>query len=145
MVELHKHANWLREENEPLRTRLEAGRAEQSLELARPFLPSHPGKGKEVAAPDDIDLPVDDELSSGSSPLPSRSPSRNAAEAQSIKRAPRRSSRSISVARRRVRKEPSRDQRPLTTAHQYVPDRAGGFPPLVPSMYPPFGVASAPN
>ena len=35
----------------------------------RPFPPSRPSEGKEVAAPDDIDLPADDELSSGSSPL----------------------------------------------------------------------------
>ena len=124
---------------------LKAGRAKQSREPARPFPPSRPDKGKEVAAPDDIDLPMDDELSSGSSLLPRRSPSPNTAKAQSRKRAPCRSSRSISVARRRVRKEPSRDQRPPTPAHQYVPDRAGGFPPPVPSMYPPFEAAPAPQ
>ena len=128
MAELHEQANWLREENERLRTRLEASRAKQSREPPRPFPPSRPGKGKEVATPDNIDLPADDELSSGSSPLPRRSPSSNAAEAQSRKRPPRRSSRFINVARRRVRTEPSRDQRPPTPAHQYVPDRAGGFP-----------------
>ena len=44
-----------------------------------------------------------------------------------------------------MRRKPSRDQRPLTLAHQYVPDRAGGFPQPVPSMYPPFGVAPAPQ
>ena len=141
MVELHEQTNRLREENEPLLTQLEAGRAEQSLEPARPFPPSHPGKGKEVVAPDDIDLSVDDEISSGSSPLPSRSPSPNATEAQFIKRAPHRSSRFISVARRRVRKEPNKDQRPPTPAQQYVPDQAGGFPPPVPSMYPPIRAA----
>ena len=31
------------------------------------------------------------------------------------------------------------------SAHQYVPDRAGGFPPPVLSMYPPFGAAPAPQ
>ena len=40
-----------------------------------------------------------------------------------------------------MRKKPSRDQRPPTPAHQYVPDRAGGFPSTVPSMYLPFGAA----
>ena len=69
MAELHEQANWLREENELLRTRLKADRAEESREPPRPFPPSRPGKAKEVAAPDDIDLPVDDELSSRSSPL----------------------------------------------------------------------------
>ena len=142
MAELHEQANWLREENVGLRNQLEADLAGQSREPPRPFPHSRPGKGKEVAALDDVDLPADDELSSGSSPLPRRSPSLNTAEAHSRKRPPRRS---ISIARRRVRREPSRDQRPPTPAHQYVPDRSGGIPPLVPSMYPPYGVAPMPQ
>ena len=145
MVELHEQANRLREENKFLRTRMEAGRAKQLREPPHPFPPSRPGKGKEVAASDDIDLPADDELSSGSSPLPRRSPSPNAAEAQSRKMPPRRSNRSISVARHWVLREPSRDQRPQTPAHQYVPDRAEGFPIPVPFMYPPFKAALAPQ
>ena len=69
--------------------------------------------------PDDIDLPTDDELSSGSTPLPRRSPSPNAEEDHSRKRPPCRSSRSVNVVRRQMRREPSRDQRPPTpaTAH----------------------------
>ena len=67
MAELHEQTNRLWEENERLRTRLEAGRAEQSLEPPRPFPSSRPGKGKEVTAPEDIDLPADDEQSSCSS------------------------------------------------------------------------------
>ena len=137
--------NRLQEENERLRIRLEAGRAEQLREPPRLFPSSRLGKGKEPAAPGDIDLPADDELSSGSSSLPHHSPFLNVAEAQSRKRPPRRSSRSISIARRRVRTEPSRDQRQPTRAYQYVPDRAGGFPPSVPSIYPPFGIAPAPQ
>ena len=81
MAELREQTSWLREENERLRTQLEAGRAGQSLEPSHPFPPSRPGKGKEVAAPDDVDLPADDELSSGSSPLPRCSPSPNVVEA----------------------------------------------------------------
>ena len=141
MAELREQANRLREEKESLQTQLEAGRAGQSREPPHPFPPSCPGKGKEVATPDDVDLPIDDELSFGNSPLPRHSPSTNAAEAHSRKRPPRRPSRSISVARRRVRREPSRDQRPPTPAPQYVPDQAGGFPPPVPSMYPPYGAS----
>ena len=110
MAELREQENRLQEENELLRTQLEVGRAGQSRELPHPFPPSRPGKGKEVATPYDVDLPADDELSSDSSPLSRRSPSSNSAEAYSRKRPPRRSSRSISVARRRVRREPSRDQ-----------------------------------
>ena len=75
MAELREQANRLREENERLRTQLEAGRAGQSREPPHPFPPSRPDKGKEVAAPDDVELQADDELSSGSSPLPRYSPS----------------------------------------------------------------------
>ena len=143
MVELHEQANRLREENELLRTQLKVGRAGQSQEPPRPFPPSSPDKGKEIVVPDDVDLPADDELSSDSSPLPRRSPSLNTAEAHSRKRPPRRSSRSMSVTRCRVQREPRRDQRLPTPAHQYVPDRAEGLPPPVPSMYPPYGATPA--
>ena len=44
-----------------------------------------------------------------------------------------------------MRREPNRGQRPPTPAHQYVPDRARGLPPPVPSMYPPYWVAPAPQ
>ena len=142
MVEFHQQTNWLWEENERMRTRMEVDRAEQSRKPPRPFPSSRPGKGKEVTALDDIDLSTDDELSSCSSPLPHRLPSPNAAEAQSRKRP---SSRSISVLRHRVQREPNRDQRPPTPAHQYVSNRAGGFPPPVPSVYLPFGAAPAPQ
>ena len=138
MAELHEQANRLREENERLRNQLEAGRAGQSREPPLPFPLSCPDKGKQVAVPDDVDIPTDNELSSGNSPLPHHSPSPNAAKAHSRKRPPRRS---ISIARHRVQREPSRDQRPPAPAHQYVPDREGGIPSLVPSMYPCYGAA----
>ena len=120
------------------------GRATVRASSPFPSFPS-PSKGKETAASDDIDLPADDELSSGSSPLPRRSPSPNAAEAHSRKRPPRRSSWSVSIARRRVRREPNRDQRPLTPAPQYAPNRAEGFHPPGPSIYQPYGAAPAPQ
>ena len=44
-----------------------------------------------------------------------------------------------------MRREPSRDQRPPTPAHQYVLGGAGGLPTPVPSMYPPYGAAPAPQ
>ena len=135
----------MREENERLRTRLEASRAEQSREPPRPFPPSRPGKGKEATIPDDIDLPADDELSSGSSPLPCRSPSPKAAEAHSRKRSPCRPSRSISVTRHRTRRQPNRDQQPPMPAQQYVPDPTGGLLRPVPAIYPPFGSVAAPQ
>ena len=145
MGELLEQANRLREENERLRTQLEVGRAKQSREPPRPFPPSRPNKGKEAAVLDDINLPANDELSSSSSPLPCRSPSPNAAEDHFRKRLPRRSSRSVSVARRRMWTEPSRDQIPPTPAHQYVPDRTRDLPRPISTMYPPFGAAPAPH
>ena len=42
-------------------------------------------------------------------------------------------------------REPNKDQRPPTPAHQHMLDRAGGFPLPVPSMYPPFRAAPAPQ
>ena len=145
MAELHEQENRLREENERLRTRLESSRAEKSQEPPHQLQPFHPGKGKEAAILDDVDLPADDELSSDSSPLPRRSPSPNAAEAQSKKMPPRQSNRSSSVMRCRVRREPSMDNRQSMPAHEYVPNRETGTPPPVPSMYPLFGAAPAPH
>ena len=111
VAELHEHANRLREDNESLRTRLEANQAEKSWGPPRPLPPSRPDKGKEATVPYNIDLPADDELSSDSSPLPRRSPSPNVVEAQSRKRPPHRHSRSINTAQRRVRREARRDRR----------------------------------
>ena len=126
MAELCEHTNRLWEDNERLRILLEASQAEKSRGPPRQLPPSRLDKGKEAAIPDDIDLLADDELSSDSSPLPRRSPSLNAAEAQSRKRPPSRSSRSISTAQRQVRREASRDLRQSEPAHEYVPERPGG-------------------
>ena len=123
MAELREHANRLREDNERLRTRLEASQAEKSRGPPRPLSPSRPDKGKEAAVVDDIDLSVDDELSSNSSPLPRRSPSPKATEAQSRKRPPRRPNPSISTAQRRVRRGANRDRRQSEPAHEYVPEQ----------------------
>ena len=81
MAELREHANLLWEDNERLRTRLEASQAEKSRGPPRPLPPSRPDKGKEAVVLDDIDLPAYDELSSDSSPFPRRSPSPNVVEA----------------------------------------------------------------
>ena len=143
MAKLRELANRLWEENDANPVGGRPGRAIR--EPPRPFPPSRPGKSKEAATLDDIYLPTDDELSSGSSPLPHRSPSPNATEDHSRKWPPRRSSRSVSVARRRVWREPSKDQRPPTPAHQYVPDRTGDLPRPIPTMYQPFGATPAPQ
>ena len=135
----------LREENERLRTRLESGRTDKSREPPYQPPPSRLDKGKEPVRPDDADLPADDELSSESSPLPHRSPSPKALEALFRKRPPRRSSRSVNVARYQARREPSRGNRSSVLAHEYAPNQAPGVHPPVPSMYPLFGAAPTPH
>ena len=69
----------------------------------------------------------------------------NSAETQSRKRPPRRLSRSISIAQRRVRREANKDRRQSEPAHEYALERPWGVAPSMPSMYPPFGVATAPH
>ena len=145
VAELCEHANRLQEDNERLRTRLEACLTDKSRGPPRPHPLSHPDKDKEVVVPDDIDLPADDELSSDSSSLPRRSPPPNSAETQSRKRPPRRPSRSISIAQRRLRREANKDRRQSEPAHEYALERPWGVAPSMPSMYPPFGVATAPH
>ena len=46
---------------------------------------------------------------------------------------------------RRVRREANKDRRQSEPAHEYALERPEGFAPLVPSKYPPFGVATAPH
>ena len=102
--------------------------------------------GKEPIAPDDVDTPTDDELSSGRSPSLSLSPTKNAWE--STKTTSRKrllphlaSIDAVSGASRRARREVGR--------RQNRPDQALGNPPVLPSstlppmppMHPTFGVA----
>ena len=109
MVELQNHATRLQQENDLLRTRLEADLAENIRIRTHPAPPIQPSKGKEPILSGDSDLPIDDELSLGSSPLPDMSPPQNNVKAESKKRPPRRSSRSVSGMHRRIRREVSKD------------------------------------
>ena len=76
-----------------------------------PAPPVKQNKDKEPILPSDSDAAVDDEFSSGSSPLPNLPPLKNNVEAESRKRPPRRSSRFVSGMSRRVRREISRELR----------------------------------
>ena len=91
------------------------------------------------------DPPADDELSSGNSSLLDRSPPLNNAEAESKKRPPRRSNRSVSGAHCRVRREANRDRRHSELAPEYVPIRLGGMATQFPPMHHPFGAAFVPH
>ena len=96
MAELQDHATCLQQENDCMRTCLEANRGENIRGCTHPAPPVHPSKGKEPILPGDSDPPADGELSSGSSPLPDLSPPQDNVEAESKKRPPRCSNRSIS-------------------------------------------------
>ena len=110
MAELRDHANLLQQENDRLRTRLEADRGENTWGHTHPTPPVQPSKGKEPILTGDSDFLADDELSSSSSPLPHLSPPLNNAEAKSRKRPPRCSNRSVSGMHRWTRREVSRDR-----------------------------------
>ena len=96
MAELRNHADYLQQENDRLWARLEEDRGENaraSNHLA-PLVKQN--RGKEPILLSDSDTTADDELSSGSSPLPDLSPPKDNVEAKSTKRPSRRSNHSVS-------------------------------------------------
>ena len=96
MAELQSRADHLQQENDRLRTRLEGERVENVRGSGHPTPQVKKNKGNELIQSEDSDATADDELSSGNSPLPDPIPPKNNVEAESIKRPPRRSSRSVS-------------------------------------------------
>ena len=88
---------------------------------------------------------MEDELSSGSSPLPDLPPPHNNAEVESRKRPPRRSSRSVSGTRRRIRREISRDRRYSKLALENMPSRHRGMALPLLFIYPATGAPPAPH
>ena len=111
---------------------------------------SHPAplvkqnKGKEHIRLDDSDAAVDDELSSGSSLLPDLPPPKNNVEAESRKRPPCRSSRSINGTPRQVRREFSRERQQSERAPENIPTWQRGVAPSLSFGYPTFGATPAP-
>ena len=105
MAELREHLNRLQQENERLRAHLETNRAKNSLRPTHPAPPALPNKGKEPILIGESDPSADDELSFGISPLLDHSPPQNNVEVDSKKRPPCQFSRSVSGARRQVRRE----------------------------------------
>ena len=69
MAKLREHANRLQHENERLQTRLETNWGDNSKGPIHPTPLAQPNKGKKPILMGESDPPVDDELSSGSSPL----------------------------------------------------------------------------
>ena len=91
------------------------------------------------------DAAADDELSSGSSLLPDLSPLKNNVEAESRKRSPSNSNRSVSGMHCRARREISKERRQSEQAPENVPTWHRGVALPLPFMYPTFGVAPAPQ
>ena len=121
MVELQYHTTRVQQENNRLRTRLEADYVENIWGCTHPTPPVQPSKGKEPILPDNSDLSTNDELSFSSSPLPDLPPPLNYAEAKSRKRPPCRSSRSISGMPCRVHREVSKEKRYSKLALKNMP------------------------
>ena len=95
MAELSDRGDHLQQENDRLWACLEEDRGENARGSSHPAPSIKQNRGKEPILPGDSDALVDDELSSSSSPLPYLSPPKNDIEAESRKRPPRRSSRSV--------------------------------------------------
>ena len=129
MAELCENAKRLQQENERMRTRLETNRGDNSKGPIHPAPPAQPNKGKEPILMGESDPPTDDELSSGNSSLLTRSPPQNIAEAESKKRPPLQSNRTVSGARCRVRREANKDRHHSKLAPEYMPIRPGGMAP----------------
>ena len=143
MVGLREHANRLQQENKRLRARLETNGVENPQGAAQLIPLTQEDKGKGPALPNHNDHPIDDELSSDSSPLPCRSPPQNNAGAESRKRPPRQSSQAVNVAHRRMRREASRDRPRSELALEYISARFGGMAPKFPPEQYPFGAPPA--
>ena len=109
MAELRNCADRLQQENDRLRARLEEDRGENARESNHHAPLVKQNRGKEPILLGESDAAADDELSSGSSPLPDLSPLKNNVEAELRKRPPRRSNRSVSGKHQRVRREISRE------------------------------------
>ena len=111
IAELQSCADHMHQENDRLQDRLEEDQVENTRGSRHPAPPVKQNKGKELIRPDNNDAPTDNELSSGSSPLPDLPPPKNNIEVESKKRPPRRSSRSVSGVPHCVRREFNRERR----------------------------------
>ena len=74
---LRNRADRLHQENDHLRARLEEDRGENAKGSSHPAPPVKQNRGKEPILLGNSDATTDDELSSGSSPLPELSPLKN--------------------------------------------------------------------
>ena len=144
MAKLQSRVDHLQQENDRQQARLEGERIENARGSSHPTPQVKQNKGKEPIRPDDSDATSDDELSSGSSQLPDLPPSKNNMEAESRKRPPRCSNRSVSGIPHQVRREFSRERRQSEQALENIPTWQRGVAPSLLFMYPTFGAAPTP-
>ena len=144
MDKLQSRADLLQQENDRLQALLEGERIKNARGSSHPAPPVKQNKGKEPIRPEDSDAAVDDELSSSSSPLPDLTPPKNNVEAESRKRPPHSSSRSVSGMPCRVRREFNRERQQLERAPENIPAWLRGATPSLPFGCPTFGVAPVP-
>ena len=109
-----------------------------------PAPPVKQNKGKEPIWPDDSDAAADDELSFGSSPFSYMPPPKNNVEAESKKRPPHRSNRSVSGMPCRVRREFSKERRQSEHAPENLVTWQRSATPSLLFGYPTFGAAPVP-
>ena len=82
MAELQSRVDHLQQKNDHLRAHLEEDRGENARGTSHPTPPVKQNKGKEPILRADSDGGADDELSSGTSPLPDLPPLKNNVEAE---------------------------------------------------------------
>ena len=105
----------------------------------------HPRSNKiKVRSPSYPTTVMQQQTMTGISPLPDLPPPKNNVEAESRKRPPCCSNRSVSGMHSRVRRGFSREQRQSKKAPENAPAWHWGVAPTLPFMYPTFGVAPAP-
>ena len=144
MAELQSRFGHLQQGNDHMRARLEGESIENTRGSSHPAPPVKKNKGKEPIRSNDSDAVADDELSSGSSPLPNLPPPKNNVEAKLRKRPPLHSSRSVSGIAHRVRREFNRERRKSKHAPKNIPAWLGGVVPSISFRYPAFGAAPTP-
>ena len=146
MKELQGHAERLQHENDQLRAQIEKSHnlGKDVRDCGRLVHPITHHKGKEPVIHDNVDTPEDDELSSGSSPSLSLSPSKNIPESIRAKSHKKPShhpafSDAISGASRRAKREARKRQNKPGQAHGNVLVLLAGTMPPMSFIHPTFG------
>ena len=136
----------MQRENDQLWAQIEKSRdlGKDVRDSSRAAHPTARNKGKELIVPDNVDTPTDNELSSGSSPSLSLSPTKDArgsTKTKSLKRSSHHPafSDAVSGASRRARIEVGRKPNPLVQALRNASVLPAGTMPPMQVVHPAFG------